>query len=167
MISSSVAGRGAVVAGGFFRDEVDGRAPKDIDVFVPAGRGWSELCDELAGVLNWMIDGLRSLQANNMQFPGDGLGELTREIVEESNKVIEFLRETCEPGGEVKSGELYAAYEKWCFDTRHKPVSSTRFPRDLIAAARHFGKEVKKDRRVTGAVFSGVRLSTTPGGWEK
>ena len=123
--------------------------------------------DELAGVLNWMIDGLRSLQANNMQFPGDGLGELTREIVEESNKVIEFLRETCEPGGEVKSGELYAAYEKWCFDTRHKPVSSTRFPRDLIAAARHFGKEVKKDRRVTGAVFSGVRLSTTPGGWEK
>ena len=46
-----LAGRGAVVAGGFFRDEVDGRAPKDIDVFVPAGRGWSELCDELAGVL--------------------------------------------------------------------------------------------------------------------
>lgn len=39
---------GAVVAGGFFRDEVDGRTPKDIDVFVPAGRDWSALCFELS-----------------------------------------------------------------------------------------------------------------------
>lgn len=39
---------GAVVAGGFFRDEVDGRSPKDIDVFVPAGRDWSALCFELS-----------------------------------------------------------------------------------------------------------------------
>ena len=46
-----LAGRGAVVAGGFFRDEVDGRSPKDIDVFVPAGRGWHELCEELKEVL--------------------------------------------------------------------------------------------------------------------
>lgn len=122
--------------------------------------------DELAGVLNWMIDGLRSLQAANMQFPGDGLGELTREIVEESNKVIEFLRERCEPGGDVKSGELYAAYEDWCFKTRHRPISSTRFPRDLIAAARHFGKEVKKERGRTGAAFLGIRLSQHPQGWE-
>jgi predicted nucleotidyltransferase len=46
-----IAGHGAVVAGGFFRDEVDGRCPKDIDVFVPAGRRWSELCDNIAQVL--------------------------------------------------------------------------------------------------------------------
>ena len=39
---------GAIVAGGFFRDEVDGRPPKDIDVFVPAGRDWSGLCFELS-----------------------------------------------------------------------------------------------------------------------
>lgn len=123
--------------------------------------------DELAGVLNWMIDGLRSLQANTMQFPGDGLSSLTREIVEESNKVIEFLRDRCEPGGEVKSAELYAAYEDWCFKTRHRPVTSTRFPRDLIAAARHFGKEVKKQRKDVGSVFIGVQTTQVPGGWEK
>ncbi|GGK91544.1 phage/plasmid primase, P4 family [Deinococcus radiotolerans] len=122
--------------------------------------------DELAGVLNWMIDGLRSLQANNMQFPGDGLSELTREIVEESNKVIEFLRERCEPGGEVKSGELYAAYEDWCFKTRHKPVSSTRFPRDLTAAARHFGQAVEKKRDMRGKFFTGLSLSSSPKGWD-
>jgi hypothetical protein len=42
-----LASHGAVVAGGFFRDEVDGRCPKDIDVFIPAYRGWKELCEEL------------------------------------------------------------------------------------------------------------------------
>ncbi len=43
-----VAAFGGIVAGGFFRDEVDGRAPKDIDVFVPAGRDWNGLCFELS-----------------------------------------------------------------------------------------------------------------------
>ena len=42
---------GAVVAGGFFRDEVDGRTPKDIDVFVPAGRDWEQLCNDLSEIL--------------------------------------------------------------------------------------------------------------------
>ncbi|WP_161881914.1 phage/plasmid primase, P4 family [Deinococcus alpinitundrae] len=123
--------------------------------------------DELAGVLNWMIDGLRSLQAGAMQFPGDGLNDLTREIVEESNKVIEFLRESCAPSGEIKSGELYAAYEEWCFKTRHRPVSSTRFPRDLIAAAKHFGKEVKRVRERAGTTFNGIVLASHPYDWEK
>lgn len=123
--------------------------------------------DELAGVLNWMIDGLRSLQANTMQFPGDGLSSLTREIVEESNKVIEFLRDRCEPGGEIKSAELYAAYEDWCFKTRHRPVTSTRFPRDLMAATRHFGKQIEKKRKLDGVFFIGVRLALTPHNWEK
>ena len=46
-----LAGHGAAVAGGFFRDEVDGRAPKDIDVFVPAGHNWEQLCNELSEIL--------------------------------------------------------------------------------------------------------------------
>lgn len=50
-IVNLLAYRGAVVAGGFFRDEIDGRAPKDLDVFVPAGRGWADLCDELGKIL--------------------------------------------------------------------------------------------------------------------
>ena len=122
--------------------------------------------DELAGVLNWMIDGLRSLRANTMQFPPDGLSALTREIVEESNRVIEFLRDCCEPAGDVKSAELYAAYEEWAFRTRHRPVSSTRFPRDLIAAGAHFGKTITKTHFRTGNQFFGVRLGQVAL-WEK
>jgi hypothetical protein len=47
-IVNIIAALGGVVAGGFFRDEVDGRTPKDIDVFVPAGRDWNALCLELS-----------------------------------------------------------------------------------------------------------------------
>ena len=122
--------------------------------------------DELAGVLNWMIDGLRSLRANAMQFPPDGLSALTREIVEESNRVIEFLRDCCEPTADVKSAELYAAYEEWAFRTRHRPISSTRFPRDLIAAGVHFGKTITKVRKEVGSLFIGVRLGQVVP-WEK
>ena len=46
-----LAAHNAIVAGGFFRDEVDGCPPKDMDVFVPAGRQWGELCDALSEFL--------------------------------------------------------------------------------------------------------------------
>ena len=121
--------------------------------------------DELAGVLNWMLDGLRSLQANNMRFPAGNFGRLGQEIVEESNKVIEFLRERTAPGGEVKSADLYRAYSAWCAETNHRTVSSTRFPKDLIAAAAHFGQKVSKDKNRDGALFIGVRLSGA-GNWD-
>ena len=48
----------AVVAGGFLRDELDGRAPKDLDVFIPARCDWTGLCDKLLGA------GLREIQFN-------------------------------------------------------------------------------------------------------
>lgn len=46
-----LAAHGAVVAGGFLRDEIDGRPPKDLDVFVPAGGDWEGLCGEIGGAL--------------------------------------------------------------------------------------------------------------------
>ena len=50
-IMALLAAHNAIVAGGFFRDEVDGCPPKDMDVFVPAGRQWGELCDALGEFL--------------------------------------------------------------------------------------------------------------------
>ena len=80
--------------------------------------------------------------------------------------MIEFLRDCCEPAGDVKSAELYAAYEEWAFRTRHRPVSSTRFPRDLIAAGAHFGKTIIRKRVQAGSLFIGVRLGQVVP-WEK
>lgn len=48
---SELAEYDAVIAGGFFRDEVDGRYPKDLDIFVSENRNWEGLCRYLA---SWM-----------------------------------------------------------------------------------------------------------------
>ncbi|MEI3783831.1 phage/plasmid primase, P4 family [Pectobacterium brasiliense] len=124
--------------------------------------------EELPGVLNWMLDGLRLLQERGMRFPAADATELLRDIVEESNKVITFLRDECAyvPDVTVTATELYAAYKKWCNETGHKGLSQTSFAKQLIAAGRHFGKSIDKTRKTSGMVYGNLSLSTSPGGWE-
>lgn len=124
--------------------------------------------DELPGVLNWMLDGLRLLQERGMRFPAGDTAALSREIVEESNKVISFLRDECyyTPDVTVTATELYLAYSKWCTETGHKRLSQTSFGKQLVAAGRHFGKTIGKDRKNSGIVYLNLALSTSPGGWE-
>lgn len=125
--------------------------------------------DELAGVLNWMIDGLRLLQSRGMRFPSSDMAAVTREIIEESNRVITFLRDECRYTPEVTTTatELYAAYRAWCGQTGHKPLSSTSFAKQLLSAGKHFGKPIERTRVRTGTIYRNVETSTAPGGWEE
>lgn len=125
--------------------------------------------EELPGVLNWMLDGLRLLQSRGMRFPSSDMAAVTREIVEESNRVITFLREECRYTPEVTTTatELYAAYRAWCGQTGHKPLSSTSFAKQLVAAGKYFGKPIERTRVRTGTIYRNVETSTAPGGWEE
>ncbi|MFC4426276.1 phage/plasmid primase, P4 family [Deinococcus navajonensis] len=124
--------------------------------------------DELPGVLNWMIEGLRMLEAAGMRFPAGDTAALAREIVEESNRVVTFLRDECRytPDIEANATELYTAYRKWCAETGHKPLSSTSFAKQLVAAGKHFGKVIERTRNRIGTFYRNVETSTAPGGWE-
>lgn len=124
--------------------------------------------DELAGVLNWALEGLTMLRARGMRFPATDTTELTREIVEESNRVITFLREACSYGENASSTaeSLYATYRNWCYDTGHKLLSSTSFAKQLVAAGRHFGKPIEKSRRSAGIRYQGVIIGATGAPWE-
>ena len=125
--------------------------------------------DELPGVLNWMLDGLALLRAAGMRFPSGETAALAREIVEESNRVVTFLREEClyTPEVETTAAELYAAYRKWCGETGHKPLSSTSFAKQVVAAGKHFGKPIERVRSRIGTLYRNVAASTSPGGWEE
>ena len=124
--------------------------------------------DELPGVLNWMLEGLRLLRENSMRFPNTDTSELTREIVEESNRVIGFLRDECAyvPDASVAAGELYEAYRKWCGRTGHGALSSTSFTKQLLAAGRFYGKHIEKQRTKHARLFVNLMLSTNPQGWD-
>lgn len=123
---------------------------------------------ELPGILNWMLDGLRLLQDRGMRFPSSETSKLTREIVEESNQVISFIRDECAYIKDVTatSGELYDEYRKWCGTNGHKPLSAKGFSKQLLAAGRYFNKPLRRDRIRTGTIYHHITLSTSPGGWE-
>ncbi|WP_288482439.1 phage/plasmid primase, P4 family [uncultured Deinococcus sp.] len=125
--------------------------------------------DELPGVLNWMLEGLRLLREAGMRFPSSDAAALAREIVEESNRVVTFLRDEClyAPEVEVGATELYTAYRKWCGETGHKALSSTSFAKQLVAAGKHFGRPIERLRNRVGTFYRNLSISTAPGGWEE
>ncbi|AFZ66092.1 DNA primase family protein [Deinococcus peraridilitoris] len=104
--------------------------------------------ENLSGTLTWMVKGLVALRADNMRFPVSSQNSLERQIVEQSNRLITFLEEVCigDPAVSVANADLWAAYLRWCEDTRHKAVSSTRFGTDLPAALRQLGWEAEQRR---------------------
>ncbi|GGR00129.1 phage/plasmid primase, P4 family [Deinococcus ruber] len=122
--------------------------------------------ESLSGVLTWMVRGLRTLLADQMRFPNTGMNELAREIVEDSNRCIDFLRECCAPTGSTGSQALYDAYKEWSLNTGRSLIGIKRFTRDLPAAVAHFGRTTELVKTRTGNVWPGVMLSTLPGGWE-
>ena len=125
--------------------------------------------DELPGVLNWMLDGLALLRERGMRFPASDGTALAREIVEESNRVISFLREECSyvPEATVTAGDLYDAYRKWAGRTGHGALSATSFAKHLVAAGKYFGCPIEKGRTKVSRLFVNLMLSTSPGGWEE
>lgn len=123
---------------------------------------------ELPGILNWMLDGLRLLQDRGMRFPSSETSKLTREIVEESNRVISFVRDECRytPDVTVISTDLYEHYRQWCGRNGHKALSTPSFSKQLLAAGKYYAKPIERIRARTGTIYQNIEISTAPGGWE-
>lgn len=119
-----------------------------------------KLRQELPGILNWALEGLKRLrERGHFRVP-----KVSREALEEhrteSNPERLFFEECCikDVSGRVRCEELYRAYAEWCRCHGHR-----------VADAAQFGKEVRRvlsvERRrgTNGArrpwVYEGVRLS--------
>jgi putative DNA primase/helicase len=72
--------------------------------------------EELAGVLNWALEGWRRLRENGYRFSSNGDDGKRLEFLENSNPVITFLRERCHEDNQTKIGssELYQNWKQWC-----------------------------------------------------
>ena len=71
--------------------------------------------ENLSGILNWMLEGLRMYQASGLAMP-DSVAEATEEYRESSDKLGRFLKEEMEAGPEyrVSTTEAHARYQSWC-----------------------------------------------------
>jgi putative DNA primase/helicase len=116
------------------------------------------LAPEVAGILNWMLDGLRQYQANGLGEPPQLLA-LTAEHRVSSDSVARFIADKVADGsyaegdGQIKVTDLYLGYMDWCRQVGERSLGSRRFMNRMESAVPQY----IKDRDASGAwVYKGL-----------
>jgi len=82
---------------------------KDVELF-------DKLKLELPGILNWALEGLHRLMANNYQFTkSQAIEDMKREYEEEQNPILKFYKDCIihKQGASVSKKDVLAAYSGW------------------------------------------------------
>jgi putative DNA primase/helicase len=114
--------------------------------------------NELSGILRWAVAGLHTLEKDKSFYEPEN--SMTAEMVEQSNRVITWLDECCHQmdNNNINATDVYNNYRTWCSNTNHRPVSSTRFKADLLAAGQHLGWIIEAGRTRVERFYSGFSL---------
>ena len=124
---------------------------QDQDNGLPA-RLWAER----AGVLNWILDGVRIWLERGLVVP-DRVRAATDEYRADSDPLGRFIVECIEdaPGENVQASVMYEAYKAWCAANAERPWSLTAFGRAMPERSVE-----KSDGRIR--VYMNVRLANVP-----
>lgn len=107
------------------------------DVVIPIerqDRGLShKLMDELPGILNWAICGLRDLNESGSFTEPTKSVEAKEQYRLDVNSARAFLREevTTDPGNEIETQVLYQSYMEWCKGRNYRPFGENIFGKEL------------------------------------
>ena len=108
------------------------------------------LCEELPGILNWVLECLQRLIENKGFTESLGCKEALRKYVVNSNSALRFLEERCveDETGSFRLKDLYPEYLNFC----HEEGVTNRFGRNS------FGEQlenagIRKHERAAGKVF--------------
>lgn len=69
--------------------------------------------DNLSGILNWCIDGLRKIEADGFKPPA-AVKAATDEYRKNSDRLGRFIEDEMEPGGEAPVTQVFTRYKWWC-----------------------------------------------------
>lgn len=129
--------------------------------------GLSErLLQELPGIFNWALEGLRRLRSRGrFQQPQSGK-EVLETLRNQSSPLGEFVEHLCvlDADRDVEVANVYAAYQAWCTDRGEQPMPRQRFLGDLTAAfpaisRRQLARGTARPRCLVGI---GLRLEGDP-----
>lgn len=119
--------------------------------------------EEMSGVLNWVLEGLKRLRSNGFEFTnGKSVDQVREEYIRKSSPIRSFLMDCIEspaPTGQVLKEELYAAFVEYCSNMKLPVVGSDTFFKNLPMHVQVHTERVQvpgKDRRQR--VFVGLRL---------
>jgi putative DNA primase/helicase len=93
-----------------------------------------QLKEELSGILNWALEGLRDWLANGLQPPPE-VTEATEAYRAEMDIVGLFVQDACvpDPKAVMPSRTLYEAFREWCAENGHELLTPKQFGRRLAA----------------------------------
>ena len=113
-----------------------------------------KLKDEASGILAWLVKGCLAWQREDLN-PPDIVKAATNEYRSDEDTIGHFIEERCSlnAGGQVRGGELYAAWKSWA------EASGVTF-----ISGKKFGLEIKKrgfdsDKDKRGVYYIGISLT--------
>ncbi len=127
------------------------------------------LIEEIDGIFNWAVEGLKILLKNQGFKIGARVEQDTGDFMETLNPLLIFVNEMCEvhEGVSVKTTELWEAYAEWCAAGKNRPLGRNRFldqVRQTFQAVRkeQVETEDKSSRHMT---FVGIGLTKSAQAW--
>lgn len=115
-----------------------------------------DLVAEAPGILNWLLEGALTYLREGLQIPSE-VRVATQEYRDEMDVVGSFMQ-ACVitiPGAIVTAREMYQAYVSWALSNGKKPVSETRFGRDMK-------RKIPRDDRGALHVYRDCALHNVP-----
>lgn len=113
-----------------------------------------ELSEELPGILQWALGGLREWHAFDSLRPPETVLHAVSEYRSESDTLGRFIEEECETGKEmeIKASVFFLAYQKFCEASGERWTSSKELPDEL--KRRSFGYK----RTEVARLYTGLRI---------
>jgi putative DNA primase/helicase len=121
------------------------------------------LRSEAAGIMNWILDGLKEYQRIGLSEP-QRIKTATLQYREEQDILNDFFDDYCviEPNGIVKAKELYEGYQKWvAFQSiNEKPMSPRAFGFEMTDRGYKRDKLIVDKETYQSRVYLGLRFKT-------
>jgi len=111
-----------------------------------------KLKGEAPGILAWLVKGTLKWRKHGLMVPAKvQMG--TEEYRRDEDVIGAFLDEYCivEDNAAVRASDLYQTYTKYCNETGHKPLNSTRFGEEMK-------DKVDSKRTNKGMYYKGIKL---------
>jgi len=120
----------------------------------------AKLLEELPGILNWVLEGLRDYHQQGLA-PPEEVTKATAAYRKENDSLQAFIGECClvGEGYSLKNSILFGEYRAFCQDSGHEPLSQKKFTEELRGAP---GISQARDR-VDGMVWFGISVKGCEG----
>ena len=121
------------------------------------------LAKELPGILNWMLEGVKSLKQNNGFVKTIEQTNLLFDYRQENSSIEGFIHDCLEKDdhSEVDTRKMYEVYKEYCIKDGRKPKQKQMMTKELKAYGKRT-KEFKFKEREHGhelAKFTGVKIN--------